>query len=473
MAQNPCPPHQEAWEETLAAGREFAPVLRCADCNCNPGECRASVSPSRCPRCILEECCCWPLVHEELRGKGFGSRPTAAVVQLTATGKGVGPGKTRIYFADYLRAALVSLVILHHVAITYGALGSFYYTEPATDSTAARLLTLFVNFNQAWFLGLFFLISGYFSPASFDRKGPRQFIKDRLIRLGIPLLIFFFVLNPITVYTAFSHLPAARLAAQGVTLPRAMNWQFYIQAVGVGPLWFVELLVVFESSYAVWRLTARTAHAKGEEARPFPAYRQIVAFILTLTAASYLIRIVLPINVSVLGFPSLFDLPQYLSFFLVGTVAARGNWLMRMPSSMAKRFFGIAMIASVTLLPLAILGTAVSSLGWGSLLGYGSLSSAFYALWDSTFAVGASMFAIAFFRRHFSSRGRLWNLASKNFYAAYILQAPVIVTIAAIVLSPIHTESLLKFALASVIILPLTWSLAFLLRKVPFADRVL
>ncbi len=396
-----------------------------------------------------------------------------SVQSSTVTGKGTEYGKTRIYFADYLRAALVSLVILHHAAITYGAAGSFYYTEPATDSIARVVLSLFINFNQAWFLGLFFLISGYFSPASFDRKGPRQFLKDRLIRLGIPLLIFFFVLNPITVYIAFSHLPAAQLSEQGITLPLSVNWQFYVQAVGTGPLWFVELLLIFELGYAAWRVAARNANAKGEEGYPLPSYRKIAAFILLLAVASYLIRIILPINMSVLGFPSLFDLPQYLSFFLVGTVAARGNWLMKMSSSMAKRFFGIALIATVTLLPLAIIGMMVSSLGWGSPLGYGSLSSAFYALWDSTFAVGTSMFVIAFFRSHFISPGRLWNFASKNFYGAYILQAPVIVTIAAIVLSSIHMESLLKFALASVIILPLTWSMAFLLRKVPFADRVL
>jgi peptidoglycan/LPS O-acetylase OafA/YrhL len=90
---------------------------------------------------------------------------------LTATSTGVEP-KSRIYFADYLRAALVSLVVLHHISITYGASGSFYYIEPATNSAAAGLLSLFTNFNQAWFLGCFFLISGYFSPASFDRKGP-------------------------------------------------------------------------------------------------------------------------------------------------------------------------------------------------------------------------------------------------------------------------------------------------------------
>jgi hypothetical protein len=51
--------------------------------------------------------------------------------------------KSRVYFADHLKAALVSLVVLHHISITYGASRSFYYIEPATDSAAAGLLSLF------------------------------------------------------------------------------------------------------------------------------------------------------------------------------------------------------------------------------------------------------------------------------------------------------------------------------------------
>jgi hypothetical protein len=146
---------------------------------------------------------------------------------------------------------------------------------------------------------------------------------------------------------------------------------------------------------------------------------------------------------------------------------------MKMPSAMAKRLFLVALIASATLLPLSIIGTAVTSLGWGSLIGYGSPSSAVYALWDSIFAVGMSMFAISYFRRHFNTLGRLWKFSSQNFYTAYILQATVIVTVAAVLLSSIPLESLLKFGLAALIILPLTWGAAYLVRKLPFADRVL
>ena len=381
--------------------------------------------------------------------------------------------RPRLYFVDYLRAALVCLVILHHIAITYGGLGSFYYTEPATDSVAAGLLSLFTNFNQAWFLGAFFLISGYFTPGSFDRRGVRQFLRDRLIRLGVPLLVFFFVLSPITVYIASFHTPAAQLTAQGITAPLGLNWGFYSEAVGTGPLWFVEMLLIFELGYAAWRTARRGSGAGRDAVRPLPSYRKVGAFILALTITSYLLWIVAPINAYALGFPSLFDLPQYLGLFVVGMAAARGDWLTKLPDSMARRVFAIALVASATLLPLAVIGTDVPSLGWGSVLGYGSLSSAFYALWTSTFAVGMTLFAVAFFRRHFNSPSRLWSLASKNFYAAYILQAPVIVIISALVLYRVHLESLIKFGLAAAIILPLTWALAYLVRRIPFADRIL
>ena len=40
---------------------------------------------------------------------------------------------------------------------------------------------------QAFALGFFFMISGYFTPVSFDRKGGWGFLRDRFIRLGIPL----------------------------------------------------------------------------------------------------------------------------------------------------------------------------------------------------------------------------------------------------------------------------------------------
>lgn len=57
---------------------------------------------------------------------------------------------------------------------------------------------MFNAINQSYFMGPFFLLAGYYTPRSFDRRGPRRYLTDRLMRLGIPLLIFLFVLYPLT-----------------------------------------------------------------------------------------------------------------------------------------------------------------------------------------------------------------------------------------------------------------------------------
>ena len=382
-------------------------------------------------------------------------------------------GRLRLYFVDYLRAALVCLVILHHTAISYGGSGSFYFTEPATDPLAALLLSLFTNFNQAWFLGAFFLLSAYFTPGSYDRKGAKLFVKDRLIRLFLPLAFFFFVLSPLTIYIAYYHMTAAQLIQNGITPPMGLNLTLISQTVGTGPLWFVEMLLIFEFGYVFWRVVTARIHRGKSEELPFPSNRKIGTFILALALSAYLWRIVSPINAEVLGFPSLFDLPQYLGLFIVGLGAARGGWLEKMPDAVAKRFFKFALVASATLLPLSIIGTGVTSLGWGTLLGYGTLSSAIYAVWDSAFAVGMTMFVISFFRKRYNASGRLGKFAAENFYAAYVLQATVIVSVTALLLYQVHLESLLMFALAGAIIIPLTWGLAAAIRKLPFVGRVL
>lgn len=61
-------------------------------------------------------------------------------------------------------------MILHHLAVTYGAEGSWYYYEGQADTITAMVLTLFVGANQAFFMGFYFVIVGYFVPRSLEHK---------------------------------------------------------------------------------------------------------------------------------------------------------------------------------------------------------------------------------------------------------------------------------------------------------------
>ena len=104
----------------------------------------------------------------------------------------------RLFYIDNLRIFLISLVVLLHLNITYGGPGDWYYNESEAGFPEIILQAMFNITNQAFFMGMFFFISAFFTAASIQRKSIGKFLKDRLIRLGIPLLVFYFLLNPLT-----------------------------------------------------------------------------------------------------------------------------------------------------------------------------------------------------------------------------------------------------------------------------------
>lgn len=372
--------------------------------------------------------------------------------------------RVRLFFLDHLRAALTILVVLHHLAVIYGATTVFYYVEPpgAGDALARVVFAAFVLINQAYFMGLFFLISGYFTPRSFDRKGPGAFFKDRLLRLGIPLVVYVLVLSPIASISPYlSPTPADVFH---VTPP--FTWQKFPLALGVGPLWFAEMLLLFGLGYVIWRRARRARGKPAGRAFSLPSYLAVGLFILVLATSSYLMRMVVPIGMSIpiLGFPTLAYLPQYLSFFIFGIIAFRRNWFQTIPGSMGTVGFVVALAATIVLAPLAL------SAG-GAFAGHGTVQSAAYALWDSTFSVGICLALLTFFRRFFNRQASFGNSLSQQAFTVYIIHIPVIVLLA-LALRGVHLEALLKFALAALIGVPLCFALAFLVRKIPFASRI-
>lgn len=391
-------------------------------------------------------------------------QPTEKSPEQAATGK-----TSRLFFIDHLRAALVTLVVLHHVALVYGAGAPFYYVEPPfSDPLAFLVLLVFVLSNQAWFMGAFFLLAGYFTPGSYDRKGPGSFLKARLLRLGIPLIIFIFVLSPIS-SIGYWQMPAS---LTGITTP--LTWQAYPYLLGMGPLWFVAMLLIFDFGYAAWRMLTRNRTSSSMSKSSLPSYLLIGVFILALALVSYLVRIVVPMGKDVLDFPTISYLPQYLSLFVLGTMASRHNWFRALPSSVGLVGFVTALVAGVLLFPPAISGQLFSLEVTEPALfvGNGHWQSAVYALWDSTFAVGMCLGLIPLFRRFFNGQGRFGRFLSQHSYAVYVVHIPIVVLIA-IALKGIHLEPLLKFGMAAVIAVPTCFAVAYIVRRMPGVSRIL
>ncbi len=161
------------------------------------------------------------------------------------------PKSTRLAYLDTLKVILISLVIALHTAIAYGAVGDWTYRDPVSNEAAAILLTLLTGLVQAFSLGLYFFIAGYFTPGSYDRKGGIHFWKDRLLRLALPMLLYTFVLNRIPNYVA------ARAYGNETRPFGAFFVQTFLKSADEGPTWFIFALLVFTLGYTLWRLATR------------------------------------------------------------------------------------------------------------------------------------------------------------------------------------------------------------------------
>ena len=389
------------------------------------------------------------------------SRPAAAAegVQTKAA--------VRLLFVDNMRVFLTILVLLHHTMIIYAGSGSFLYTEGRQDTITSVLGNWFCGVNQAYFMSLFLLISAYFVPGSCDRKGAGRFVKDRLIRLGIPLIIYSWIISPLT-----------WVVITGVTQGQIRPWWTYLPGVGdavigAGPLWFVEVLLIFTLVYALWRRLFRPNPPVPpvETESRFPGNIAIVLFALLTGVGAFLVRLWMPMGQSFsllnLQFP-FFVL--YIALFIVGLIAYRRNWLLRLPDAQGKLWLGIAIALILLYVPLGLIGGGLESdrpfrggLYWQAMA---------FALWESFLCVGMCIGLIYLFRRNWNRQGRLAKFLSPNAYIAYIIHAQVI-TATALVLRNVDLYPLLKFGLAVAIAVPLSFVIGNLIRKLPYTDRLL
>ena len=161
-----------------------------------------------------------------------------------------GPrAKPRLLYIDNLRIVLISMVVLLHLAITYGATGDWWYNEAVPESTLSGVaLTLYTTVAQAFTLAFFFMISSYFCPPAYDKKGPRAYTVDKLKRLGVPFLFYFAVLNPLLVMMV--HL----FEGQPAIPPGVSPLAFWVDSLGPGLMWFAEALLIFSLVYLLWRM---------------------------------------------------------------------------------------------------------------------------------------------------------------------------------------------------------------------------
>ena len=377
-----------------------------------------------------------------------------------SAGKKSGP---RLLFIDNIRIILICLVIMTHCSITYGGPGSWYFTDPGNGPGTPFILTMLDALNQAFFMGFFILVSAYFIPASIGRKGRDQFARDRLVRLGIPLVVWLLFINPLIMLI---------IKLGTGTLP--MSWESLLDPItgaGLGPMWFVFFLLVATFAYLIWTGFYRPAQPVDEKPHPFPAFTSIFALGILLGFVTAGVRIFLPIgSMWLFGFQLPF-FPQYIVAFIIGIYAARNNWFDDIPSRAGKACTVTALLL-VAVLPVFLYLTTNSPAGLDLVRGGLHWQAVLFAFWEQMVGVMIITAMLWIFSLKFNAQGPVARAMAGDSYTVYIIH-PVVLILLALAFIGVALSPLAKFAIVLPLAICLSFTLAHLIRAVPGVSRVL
>lgn len=377
------------------------------------------------------------------------------------TKRGTMKPQTRLHYLDNLRIYLTILVILHHNAIAYSGSGPWGIIDPGADEISSILFLIFTAVNQTYFMAAFFLLAGYFTPRSLENKGPQAFLLDRLLRLGIPVLVY------TTLIVNINGLILDRLVYQTPFHVR-LGWD-------VGPLWFLVELMFFSSIYVIWKaVRGRAGLTKLSQIGRdnFPADSVLLAAILILGLGAFGVRLIWPVGEWHFGIqPGQFL--QYIFSFFVGIQAYRGNWFDRLTRAQAHRWGRAVIFIFLTFFPATIVGGVLEDVGnLAKFMGGLHWQALAYSIWEMAMFMGIAIFLIYIFRERLNISSKLTRFLAANTFTVYIIHQTVLYFLEALGLS-VELPVFVKFIGISLIAVPLSFLLSDLIRRIPYAKRVL
>ena len=337
----------------------------------------------------------------------------------------------RLCYLDNLKVCLTVLVIMHHAGQAYGNGGGWAYT-PSNPAEFMPWIWHFFSTNAAFFMGLYFFISGYFVPRSFDKQGTKQFVHKKLLRLGVPLLFMGGIIS------ILSGKPE------------------------IGHMWFVESLLVFCLIYALIRQWVQPVNGAYYSK---PTIIGLLVVALLMGVGSYFIRQISPQDHWIWPF-GIIPLPmepahylQYVMMFVLGILAYRFQWLDKMSNSVG--FMAL------------LIGIA---LAMGNYLRDGGPWDAFvwqwFGIYESLMCVFISFGLIWLFREFVSTTSRFWQWCAAQSYGAYMFHLLLMIVLQN-AMDSIWIGAFGKFLFIGVVTTVLSFHLTWMVKMIPGFKKVL
>jgi surface polysaccharide O-acyltransferase-like enzyme len=302
-------------------------------------------------------------------------------------------------------------------------------------------------------MGILFFISAYLAVKSLDRRGAKEFIKERLFRLGVPLLIYMFLIGPFNMYILLRYNTENTIIENYRNFLVNFGW-----ASATGPLWFVQVLLILCVVYAIVKKTISKA-IKIKELK-----QKNIAFCIIITGISaFLIRLVFPIGTSFYNLQFCY-FASYIILFILGIIVGENDLMENITNEK-----NIKWVIWTVLLALP-LWTVITVFG-GVLEGKMYFNGGFYwqslafAFWEATIAIGFSIGLIALFKKKADIKNKFTRLMRDNAFGIYCFHSPILIAVT-LAMRSLAFMPILKFLLAFILASVLCLVFSFFVRKI-------
>ena len=360
----------------------------------------------------------------------------------------------RMYFLDNLRAFVVLLVVVLHGSITYMAYAPAWWY--VLDPKNSELFTLLVLLVDVPIMPILFFIAGYFALPSLQKKGSRQFVKDKLVHIGVPWVFGVLFLAPLITYMIYF--------SRGVPMSFLEFWRtdFWGKMYQQSVYWFLGILLVMFGVLA--RVYEWGDRLHGPQRMVRPTGKVFAAFI-ALTGAGFLI-------ISLFFGPDAWShnyllvyqpvrVPLYIGYFALGIYAYQRGWFTASGYRPEIGPWGWACVLS---------GLAYLAYRWSvaSTVDAAFPVKAGTALLFNTFCFTALIAGSAFFQHKVNGAGPVWRSLAANSYGIYYFHPLILFPLAYLIVS-FEWPVFLKAVTIILLTILLAWGIsALVLKRVPF-----
>ena len=331
--------------------------------------------------------------------------------------------KKRVLFIDQIKAVMIALVIAQHVLLAMLFPGAWFGIHIPSDGSAHPLFigisSWSLYFFNTFFMYMLFLISGYFVPRSVHKKGVTRYLKERLLRIGIPFAFGLLLINS-------SSFLLGRLSPGSATAD--MPWRD-LPFNQLGVMWFLVVLFAFDLLYCGWVQLRGDRFAINTSA-PTPQLRSwlmsavvlaIIEVVMATQTQFWAAVARWPLGGLQIQGPHIFT---YLFLFFLGCKASSHRWLERLDAQLVVRWFRFSFALALGLLgiylALAFNGSLSNEIEKISLLG--SLLNPFIG-W------GMMGYLLLWFQRNENRFGQWLANAGVDSFGAYIIHTLVLVIV--------------------------------------------